>query len=353
MKATKKLDISYLMKNADFHDLSADHKWSLWAWKNIVFMKLSGFWSIEESDIYMNRFWAVFLNIRKNWSEVYFLIDTNAMELQTEAFRRYMKENWAHIADREDLLVCLIEKKSMKRLIWKSIHQLLGIASKIELVQNYNQALQWLQKQTYDGIPQEVKTENSRKQTPIEHAQQFIQDQLLSLSKQVNIKIDELVWDQRVNDWQAEIHFLAIYIAGKRFALAFNEVELIQNQDTEDWKRMIVDKINWFLTEEITVTKPQKYKYLDSGKSWIEAELTKILETRKKPLQIVEWRNPDEWRYDIPLGKGSVGLTINTGAKQILLMFTSSDLKACEKSPHVQSKLMKYVEAKFIFEKDS
>jgi hypothetical protein len=51
MKETKKLDIRYLMENADYHDLSADHKWSLWSWKNIVFIKIAGIWSIEECHI--------------------------------------------------------------------------------------------------------------------------------------------------------------------------------------------------------------------------------------------------------------------------------------------------------------
>jgi len=117
MKETKKLDIRYVMENADFHDVSADHKWALWVWKNIVFIKIAGFWSIEESHIYMNRFWAIFLRLKQNWRKVYFLIDTNYMEIQTESFRRYMKEHWAHLADQDDLLICIIDKQSIKRLI--------------------------------------------------------------------------------------------------------------------------------------------------------------------------------------------------------------------------------------------
>lgn len=208
----------------------------------------------------------------------------------------------------------------------------------------------WLEEQTNYERKYADEADNAKRQTPIKLSQQFIKDQLLRLSDQMNIKIDDLAWDQRVNDWKAEIHFLAAHIAGKRFSLPFNEIELTQDRGTENWKRIIIDKLNWFLTEDITVRKYNKYKHLDTGKSWIETKLRKILGSKNMPMQIVEWRNPDEWRYDIPLRKGAVGLTLKIGGKQVLLVFTSSDLKACEKSSDIQNKLLKYIEAKLIFE---
>lgn len=338
------------MENADFHDLSMDHKCALWTWKNIVFIKATGIWSIEESHSYINRFWDMFTSLKKNWNTIYFLIDTNYMEIQSESFRRYMKEEWGRLADQEELSICIIENKDMKRLIWMSIHQLLGIADKIQLFKDHRQAFLWLDKKTnYEkGLPN--KLVDSTRHTTLRVAQKYITDRLLSLLEQMDLKIDDLAWDQRVNDWKAEIHFLAVSIAGKRFALPFNEIELTQDQGTENWKKIIDDKVNWFLTEELTLRKYNRYRQLDTGKSWIEAQLRKISGPIKKTIQIVEWRNPDEWRYDIPLSKGAVGLTVKISGKQLLLMFTLSDIQACENSPDVQSKLLKYIEAKFVFD---
>jgi hypothetical protein len=281
---------------------------------------------------------------------VFGLFDTNYLEIQSESFRRYMKEEWARLVDLEDLFLCIIEKKDMKRLIWKSIYQLLGIANKIQLFQNHKQAFLWLKKQTNNekGLPNTLV--DSTILTSLKVAQQYITDQLLILSKHMDIKIDDLAWDQRVNDWKAEIHFIAVYIAGKRFALPFNEIELTHDQGTENWKKMIRDKVNWFLTEELRLRKYNRYGQLDTGKFWIEDQLKKISGYNNKPIQIVEWRNPDEWRYDIPLRKGAVGLTVKIAGKQLLLMFTVSDIEACEKSPDVQSKLRKYMEAKIVFD---
>jgi hypothetical protein len=354
MKETKKIDIKYLIENADFHDLSADHKWSLWACKNIVFIKVSGFWSIDEIDIYMNRFWSVFLDLRKKWNKVYFLIDTNDMELQTEKFRHYMKEQWAHLLDQEDLSLCLIDKKSMKRLLWKSIYRLLGIADKIQLFMNHDQASVWLQKQSFYEMKLGVKTENPKKQTPIKLAQQFIQDQLLSLSEHANIKIDDLVWNQRVNDWQAEIQYLAVYVRDKRFTLPYSNIELLHDQDTENWKRMIIDKLNWFLTEDILKERPNRYQYLKAGKLWVEDQLRviekKINKYREVSIKASEWRNPDQWRYDRLLKHNIVGFTIWAGDRKIELIFPEEDLKNCAKSRDMQDKISKYLEAKLILE---
>ena len=78
------------------------------------------------------------------WEKVYVVIDANEMEIQTEEFRHYLKENWMHLLDREDLSICLVEDKAMKRLIWSSIYLLLGKQNRTMIFKDSSEAFAWI-----------------------------------------------------------------------------------------------------------------------------------------------------------------------------------------------------------------
>jgi hypothetical protein len=140
----ERIDLRYLTQNADHHYLSADHKWMLWIWRNIVLIKASGMWSVEKTAFYVNQYWDTFKRLRATWPKVYYVLDMNNMEIQTEEFRRYLKENWAHLLDREDLGLCFVEGKAMKRIIWTSIFQLIGKKDRLFLFKDFTDAFDWV-----------------------------------------------------------------------------------------------------------------------------------------------------------------------------------------------------------------
>jgi hypothetical protein len=140
----ERIDHRYLTKHADHHYLSADHKWILWIWRNIVLIKASGMWSVEETAFYVNQYWNTFKKLRVTCPKVFYVLDMNSMEIQTEEFRRYLKENWAHLLDREDLGLCFVEGKAMKRLIWTSIFSLIGKKDRLFLFKDFSEAFAWI-----------------------------------------------------------------------------------------------------------------------------------------------------------------------------------------------------------------
>jgi hypothetical protein len=116
----------------------------IWTRRNIVIIRPSGQWSAEDAAFHVQDYWDFFKNLRKTWSKVYYVIDMNNMEIQNEEFRRYLKENWAHVLDREDFGICFVESKAMKRAIWSSIFQLIGKQERLFLFKDFTEAFAWI-----------------------------------------------------------------------------------------------------------------------------------------------------------------------------------------------------------------
>ena len=189
----------------------------------------------------------------------------------------------------------------------------------------------------------------------LKFAQDYIRDQLSSLAGSKHLDIDSLLWDQRENDWQSEIHYVAVYIADRRYALAFSQMELTIDQGTTTWERIILDKIQWFINDYIPTKQPQRYQHLDAGKSWIENQLTKHLQRMGKPSKVSinteDWKNPDELRSARSSEKNNISLDITVEGHEISLYFTASEVENCIESKDIQDKISRYLEAKLIYMK--
>jgi hypothetical protein len=77
----------------------------------------------------------------------------------------------------------------------------------------------------------------------VRRAHLYIVEQLLDSAKSLIMRWE---WNERTNDWEANIHYLALYIGEERFALPFSLEELVLDQGSEKWERMILNKINGF-----------------------------------------------------------------------------------------------------------
>jgi hypothetical protein len=141
-----RIDLQSILKRADQRYQSTDNLWAMWVRRNIVLVRASGKWSVEDTAVYLKRYWNLFKDLRKRYAKVTFLFDLNLWEIQTEEFRRYLKENWAHILDREDLDVLFVDANPMKRLIWISIFQLIGKRDRLFLFKDFDRAFAWISK---------------------------------------------------------------------------------------------------------------------------------------------------------------------------------------------------------------
>jgi len=144
-RALGKFSKHFIIEKAEYSQESSSHHERAWIWKNIVLLSVTVIWPSQHYHTYFNTFWDIFCERRKQWEQVYFVVDANNMPVQSEEFRIYVKKNWYHLIEREDFCLCIVESKAMKRAIWRSIYKLLGRQDKVKMFTNHNQALRWIQ----------------------------------------------------------------------------------------------------------------------------------------------------------------------------------------------------------------
>jgi hypothetical protein len=136
----------FIAQNAEYSLRSHSKNWKALIWRQIVLLYMSGVWDPDLYPYHFSDFWDIFCERRQRWDRIYFVADANDMPIQSEEFRHYVKTNWLHLIERHDFQLCIVESKAMKRAIWGSIHQLLGIRDRVKIFKNHELALSWLSK---------------------------------------------------------------------------------------------------------------------------------------------------------------------------------------------------------------
>jgi hypothetical protein len=346
-KTPATLTTNFIKENADFHYTSSDNRLSVWAWHQMVLVEVSGIWTPDVTKYHLMELQRDFLNLKKKWEKIFAIIDLSQFGIQSEEFRHYVKTRWEKVFNRTDLVILFVEDNALRYTIRRSILQLIKKSKDIHVFRDFQKVFDFISQYAFDKEPE--------KKNSLESAQNYISDQLSRLAASKLVHIDDLVWDQRENDWQSEVHYLAVYITDVRYALAFSQMELTIDQGTKIWERMIRDKLQWFLLEYIPTKQPQRYQHLDAGKAWIEAQLIKLSESmggkRNISIKIENWQNPD----DLQLARSSelkkVSLTIVIAGREESLLFTAHEVQECVKSKDIQDKISRYLEAKLIYTK--
>jgi hypothetical protein len=135
----------FIMHNAEYVLESGFRQWKIYAWRDLALVVVSGDWDPNNYGYYFKEFWNVFYERRESWGLVHFIVDTNKMPIQTEEFGGYVRDNWIHLLDRNDLRICLVESSAVKRLLWTSIYHLIGKEKRITISNSYGQAFSWFQ----------------------------------------------------------------------------------------------------------------------------------------------------------------------------------------------------------------
>jgi len=141
----EKLTHRYIIQNSEYSIESQSKNWKVWVWRQIVLLKVSGVWDPGLYPYHFSDFWDIFCERKSYFDQIYFIVDANNMPIQSEEFRNYVKTNWQHLIEREDFRLCIVDRKAMKRAIWGSIHQLLGIKNRVKMFKDHDRALSWLQ----------------------------------------------------------------------------------------------------------------------------------------------------------------------------------------------------------------
>jgi hypothetical protein len=134
---------NFIIQNADYSLGSQSDNWKIWVWRNIELIHLKGEFTTEIADFFMNECWSVLTERRQYYPFVISLVDITGFEVQSERFRRYLKNNWDHLLDRDDLQIVFITGKGMKSIIWQSIFVMMGRQDRVRFFSGYRRAFKW------------------------------------------------------------------------------------------------------------------------------------------------------------------------------------------------------------------
>jgi hypothetical protein len=144
---SKMLTKHFIKENADSHYVSRDKRMRVWAWHQVLFIKISGTWTPETTEIHLNELWCDFTNLRQSWSKVFAIIGCTRFRIQSEIFRSNLKTDWDRRFKRKDLVVCLIDNNAMRRAIRSVMPQLIVNCDNIFVFKNCDEILGqiWMQ----------------------------------------------------------------------------------------------------------------------------------------------------------------------------------------------------------------
>jgi hypothetical protein len=133
----------FIIQNAEYSLGAQSSNWRIWVWRNIELIHLTGDFTTETADFFMNECWSVLTERRQYFPFVISLVDITGFEVQSERFRRYLRNNWEHLLDRNDLQIVFITGKGMKSIIWQSIFVVMGRQDRVRFFSGYKRAFKW------------------------------------------------------------------------------------------------------------------------------------------------------------------------------------------------------------------
>ncbi len=138
------LTIQRLKDEAERHLRALE--WSLWAYKQVVYVEVHENVSIAAADNCLSEVWGIFMQKSKEYASVFLLLDTKAIALQSSKLRQFIDHEWGFILDRPEYIVCFIDHSAMKRVIWEAMFTLLGKQEQIKIFPDSAAALRWVEK---------------------------------------------------------------------------------------------------------------------------------------------------------------------------------------------------------------
>ena len=144
MNIPKRLTLSWLHDQAQQHLVGADGKWTVTAWNNVVYLKISKDWSPEEGDEYVGHLSGIPRVLNEKWAKAFFVFDISEMVFKPEDLHLYMRSKWFEFLDHEELSICLVEAKRTRRLLLSSMYTLLGKRNLVRIFASPDEALEWV-----------------------------------------------------------------------------------------------------------------------------------------------------------------------------------------------------------------
>ena len=129
-----------IKKQAEYQYTTFDKRMRVWIWNQIIMVEVFSDWTPQNVSHHLRLLWNDFRKARQEAHKVFLVVDCNRMKIQNEAFRYQLKTDWELLFNRNDVLMCLIEKNTVRRIIRQSIMKLLPGIKNIRTYKDHQQA---------------------------------------------------------------------------------------------------------------------------------------------------------------------------------------------------------------------
>jgi hypothetical protein len=238
-----------LRDHAQQHLVGGNGKWTVTAWNNVVFLKISKNWTPEEGDEYVSYLSGIPRILSDTWHRVFFIFDISDMVFKPEELHLYMRSKWLEILNYEDLSVCLVETKKMRRMLMRSMYTLLGKRSQIKILASPDEALEWVRMELISNKTISKKISGDQPMTETEKIQ-YTQDYVTrELKKQGAVRIEAIDWEQTPQGRVSRYHRLVISRGDEKSIFKFTEYELLKDYGSKKWENRLQSRIGDILIE--------------------------------------------------------------------------------------------------------
>jgi hypothetical protein len=143
----EKLTLAWIEMHSHIHLKGDGLRWTLTAWRNVVFLKINEDWTPDEINGYVDLLSDLPSILSEQWARIYFVFDLSQMGFPEEDAHLYLRTNWLELLDRENMRVGVVEESRMRRLMWISLYKGFAKLDRIQLFSGCDEAFEWVRDQ--------------------------------------------------------------------------------------------------------------------------------------------------------------------------------------------------------------
>lgn len=127
--------------------MGAEARWVVMGWRNIIFLRISKKWTPIEISEYVNRLSALSGFLSKKVDTIFLIFDLSRMQFKKKDLFRYLHTKEFEYLASEDVKVCIVEEGILRRIILRTLYQILGQLEKFKIFNKCDGAFAWVRQE--------------------------------------------------------------------------------------------------------------------------------------------------------------------------------------------------------------
>ena len=148
----EELNLEWVKTHVHIHLIGKDLRWSITACRNIIILEIRKHWTPKDIKEYVDNISGLPALLLEKWNKIFLIFDVSLMEFAIKDAPRFLQSNWLRVQDREDMSICIVEKKKLSRFLWKQLHRQISKLNRIGLFSDCDAALTWIRSEIINYV---------------------------------------------------------------------------------------------------------------------------------------------------------------------------------------------------------